>query len=103
MRASAGSGSATGGSADTHASDAGPPGWRTRPSAAFALVALAALLPVAASMLGAEVVGGLMPRRAGLLGAAAWWGAIIAASIVTVVLVDRSARRLLPIAALYRL
>jgi hypothetical protein len=83
--------------------DAAPDRWQTRRVTAFAIVTTAVLLPLASSMLTAKVVGAFVPRSGGIVGAVAWWSVVIVASTAALLVVDRGARRLLPLAALFRL
>jgi hypothetical protein len=49
------------------------------------------------------VIGGLLPRPSGIAPTIGWWAAVVAVAAITLTCVDRGARRLLPLAALYRL
>jgi len=60
-------------------------------------------VPLAAGFGAALAVAGALPRPHGVAGTVAWYSATLAASIAAVFLVDRLARRLLPLASLLRL
>ncbi|HEX4654967.1 MAG TPA: HD-GYP domain-containing protein [Mycobacteriales bacterium] len=68
---------------------------------AVQLVVLA--VPIAASVGCAAVVSAALPHAHHLSGALGWWAIVLACSTVTLVAVDRLARRLLPLALLLRL
>jgi hypothetical protein len=76
--------------------------WRSRPLLSFAIRAFAFLIPVAAGV--AASIGIAMavpaPRGAPLL---AWWLALLLACTVVSAVVERAARRFLPLAVLLRL
>jgi len=60
-------------------------------------------VPIAAGFAAALAVAGALPPAHGLAPTVGWYAATLAASVTTVVLVGRLARRLLPLAALLRL
>ena len=60
-------------------------------------------VPLAAGFAAALAVAGALPPAHGLVATVGWYTATLAASVTTVFLVDRLARRLLPLAALLRL
>ncbi|HEY6318593.1 MAG TPA: HD-GYP domain-containing protein [Acidimicrobiia bacterium] len=60
-------------------------------------------VPLAAGFGAALAVAGALPHPHGVAGTVAWYSATLAASLVTVFVVDRLARRLLPSASLLRL
>jgi len=64
---------------------------------------VARLLPLVASVAATSVLARLIPRPAGLGPALTWWVAIAVAAIVVLLVVDRLARRLLPLAAMFQL
>ncbi len=77
--------------------------WRRRPLASALVRYAAAGTPIAASVLAAFVLGRLLPvpdTGARLVG---WWLIILLASTLTLLGVDRMARRLLPLAVLLNL
>src|SRR4051794_34329811 len=77
--------------------------WAPRPVLAFALRVVARLLPLGAGVVAAVPAGHLVPRPASLVGALGWWIGLTVVSSITMTLVDRVARRLLPLAAMLRL
>lgn len=99
----AGDVSATGGSANTQAVDLQSSRWRTRRGTSVAIRVAVVVGPAAISVVAARVAGGLLPRLTGFAHTIAWWIAIVAVAAITLANVDRGARRLLPLAALYRL
>ncbi|HEX5616489.1 MAG TPA: HD domain-containing phosphohydrolase [Acidimicrobiia bacterium] len=103
MTLGGGATSATGGSATTQAVDADPRRWRSRRGIAFAIRAAVFLVPFAASFVAARVVRGLLPVPHGLAATVAWWVTVVLTSMLAFVAIDRTARKLLPIAALYKL
>ena len=88
-------------------SDSDAPGigqrWPARPVLAGALRALALLLPVGSVLVVCLAFEGYVAQPATLGGRLAWWVATLAIALVTAGLVERLARRLLPLAALLRL
>lgn len=88
-------------------SDGDAPGigqrWPARPVLAGALRALAMLLPVGSALVVCLAFEGCVAQPATLGGQLAWWVATLAIALVTAGLVERLARRLLPLAALLRL
>lgn len=78
-------------------------GWRQRSFGAHAIKALAFAIPVAASILWTIVVGQILPDASGFVGHLIWWTIIAGGAIVVAMLVERAARRMLPMAMLLRL
>lgn len=76
--------------------------WCRRPVASAIVRWTAAAVPIASSVLAAFVASLVLPAPGGGL-VAAWWVAILAVSTLTLVTVDRMARRLLPLAVLLNL
>ena len=76
--------------------------WEGRPRGALAIRVAATVVPVVAGVLAASVVSRLLPEPSGLLSTLLWWLAVVGSSTITLVLVDRQARRLLPLAALLK-
>ena len=74
--------------------------WRGRPVLAGAVRTFAYLVPVICSIIVGSVLSRTLPHASGFLPAVGWWSAVLAASGITVVLVERVARRLLPLSAL---
>lgn len=95
--------SATGGSAATQAVDADPRRWRSRRGLALAIRVSVFLVPFVASFSAARVAREVLPVPHGIAATVAWWMSVVLASVLTFVAIDRSARRLLPVAALYQL
>lgn len=77
--------------------------WSARPKTAFLVRALVVVVPAVAGALAAWEAAHLLPEPSGLVGTVAWWAALIAVAVVAVVLVQRLARRLLPLAWLLNL
>src|SRR4051794_19492873 len=77
--------------------------WKSRPMAARAVQLVVLAVPIGASVGCAAVVSGALPHAHHLSGALGWWAIVLACSTVTLVAVDRLARRLLPLALLLRL
>lgn len=89
-------------------SDADPtPGssrlWRRRPVAATMLWFSALAAPVLAAVLASLAVAALLPEPATVVGALLWWLAVLATPPVVLVVAGRAARRLLPLATLLKL
>src|SRR5215212_6803689 len=80
-----------------------PMRWRRRPVLAFGVQAIVFLVPLAAAVTTSAVVSRRLPEPHGLGQTALSWGVLLATSTLALVLVDRAARRLLPLAALLRL
>jgi hypothetical protein len=76
--------------------------WSSKPVQSAVLRALILLLPVAAGVAAAALVSWTLPRPHGFL-LVGWWMVLLVASLVTVWLVDKAARRLLPLALLLKL
>jgi len=74
--------------------------WERRPGLSRALRVGVFVGPAAASFGVAFLLGHLLPRATGLAGHLLWVGVIAAASLLTLLGVERAARRLLPLAAL---
>jgi putative nucleotidyltransferase with HDIG domain len=77
--------------------------WRTRPALSVALTAVAALVPVAASVVVTRIAAHLVPRPRTIVAAIGWWVFILALATFVVFLVARVTRRLAPLAALLKL
>jgi len=61
------------------------------------------VIPIAAAVASATIASRVLPGPDGPVGTGLWWLAIIAASTLALVLVERQARRLLPLEMLYKL
>ena len=77
--------------------------WRERPVLGGAVAILAVLVPVVVAVMAARVVAGVLPPPSGVGGTVAWWAAVLVSSTIVLALVDRVARRALPLAALLRM
>ena len=77
--------------------------WRSRPRLAFAVRAIAYLLPIALAVLAAFLVGRRLPVPTSWGGAVGAWLLLSVVSTVVLLGADRVARRLLPLSALLRL
>src|SRR4051812_45869994 len=76
--------------------------WSARRGSALALQALVLLVPCAASLLVATILSRLITPPSGLA-LVGWFVLILGAATVTLLLVDRLARRFLPLVALLKL
>lgn len=77
--------------------------WGARPWIARALRSLALVLPIGAAAVTTMSVRGGLWRGAGWLGTGAWMAQAAVVSTATLLVVDRFARRLLPLASLFNL
>lgn len=77
--------------------------WGGHPWLSFGIRAAAWGTPVAASVLCAVVVSRVLPAPSTLIGLIGWWVALSLLGIGALWVVDRLARRLLPLAALFKL
>ena len=82
----------------------GPPssGWRSQPGASFALRLATGLVPAVTAAGAAYVIGKTFPPPSGLA-AVSWWLVLLVITTLVAILVERVARRLLPLAALLQL
>jgi hypothetical protein len=84
-----------------------PPGaagrWEGHPWRARAVRAAVLIIPVLAAVFTATVASRLFPRPIDGFDVVLWWAGIIAVSTLSLFVVDQQARRLLPLAMLYRL
>ena len=83
--------------------DAARRAWHGHPGYAFGIRAVAWGVPVLASVLATMAASRALPTPKHLLGVVLWWIALSALSMGVLWLVDRLARRLLPLAALFKL
>ncbi len=74
--------------------------WHARPFWSGLLRVLVLVIPVAAGVGAAIFLSQAVPRPPGFLGSALWWIGLFVASAVAASLVDRVARKMLPLAAL---
>src|SRR5688572_8942233 len=77
--------------------------WERRPVASALLRILVLTVPIGASVVTGIVVGRRLPATHGLVGLVGQLAVVLAASTIVLLLVDRFARRFLPLAALLRL
>lgn len=77
--------------------------WKPRPTAARAIQLIVLAVPIAASVGVAALVSAELPHARHVGAALGWWAVVLACSTVTLIAVDRLARRLLPLALLLRL
>jgi hypothetical protein len=77
--------------------------WRTRPALSVAITAIAALVPIATSVVVTRIAAHIIPRPRTIVGAVEWWVFILALATVVVFAVARVTRRLAPLAALLKL
>ena len=77
--------------------------WQGRPVLGTSVRVLALAIPVIAAVGGAMVSSRLIQRPTGALAVAGWFALVTVISTIVLVVVDRVARRLLPLAALLRL
>jgi putative nucleotidyltransferase with HDIG domain len=77
--------------------------WRRRPAVAFLITVAVRLVPIAASFLSGLTLGHLTGRPSGSVLLWLWLGGLLVASTAVLVLVDRLARKALPLVALLRL
>lgn len=78
-------------------------GWKARPFSSLLVRSVLVATPVAAGMAGAMIVSRLLPKPSGLIPGIAWWLALVAGALGPVLVVERAARRWLPLAALLQL
>ena len=77
--------------------------WRSRPMAARAIQLLVLAVPIAASVVCAAFISAVFAKPHGLGPQLGWWAIVVVTSTIALVIVDRAARRLLPLALLLRL
>ena len=77
--------------------------WQRRPALALLVTVAVRLAPVVASFAAGVAVGRVIGRPTGLVPTAAWLAALLVVSTLVLVVVDRIARRALPLAALLRM
>ena len=77
--------------------------WRGRPVLGLLLRLAIVLVPIVVSVVSGALVGHLLPKASGLTSALWWWGVVLAVSTGALVLTDKLARQLLPLAALLRM
>ena len=77
--------------------------WRGRPVHSLLIQAFVFAVPIIASVLAATFASSVGPRPETLLEFIAWWVVLTAVALGVLIVVDRLARRLLPLAALLKL
>ncbi len=77
--------------------------WRQRSFGAFGIKAIAFLVPVVASITWTIVLGRVLPEATTFLGHLLWWTVVAGGAIAVALVVERAARRMLPMAMLLRL
>ncbi|PLS75484.1 MAG: hypothetical protein CYG61_07095 [Actinobacteria bacterium] len=77
--------------------------WRSRPVLAAVLVGIAHVVPVAAAVAASALLSRQLPAPEGALRTALSWALLLLVSTIVVFVVERLARRLLPLATLLRL
>jgi HD domain len=77
--------------------------WRKHPLAAFWVRSVAWITPILVSVLATLLVSRAVGRPSGWLAVVGWWTVMIVVATVMLVVTDKLARRLLPLAALLRL
>ncbi|HLF40220.1 MAG TPA: hypothetical protein VI854_01975, partial [Acidimicrobiia bacterium] len=77
--------------------------WKARPKVAFLVRLLALLIPAVAGSVAAWAMAEALPAPSDTGSKVFWWGAVIAAAVCAVLVTERLARRLLPLAWLLTL
>ena len=77
--------------------------WRGRPVHSLLLQAFVFAIPVIASVAAATAVSSMAPKPETPLAFVAWWAVLTALALAVLVVVDRVARKLLPLATLLKL
>jgi putative nucleotidyltransferase with HDIG domain len=77
--------------------------WERRAVASAVVRGLVLVVPVGAALGGGVGVSDALPAPRGLLGTVGWYAATLAGSLAALMIVDRLARRLLPLAVLLRM
>lgn len=77
--------------------------WTSRPALAMLVRVVAVSVPIAASVISALVLSRVWRRPGGLVAGVGWWATIAAVSTLAAAVVQRLARRLLPLAMLLKL
>jgi hypothetical protein len=77
--------------------------WRSRPVVSRGIRLVAFLGPIVAAVVVSWMVSRSLPTAAGVGAEALWWSVVTIATIATLVVGERLARRLLPLAALFSL
>ncbi|MDQ1424398.1 MAG: hypothetical protein QOD72_1896, partial [Acidimicrobiaceae bacterium] len=77
--------------------------WRERPALSIAVRLVAAVIPIAASVLITYVATRILPRPRPFDAALIWWATMLGLATVVVFAIERLTRRLAPLAALLKL
>ena len=77
--------------------------WQDRRIQAWLIRAVVFIVPVVVAIAVATIVAALLPEPDGLVPSLLWWTVVLGSSFAAMWLVDRFARRLLPLAALLRM
>jgi putative nucleotidyltransferase with HDIG domain len=77
--------------------------WRGRPRLAWLLRALSVLIPLAVGVVAALLLAEALPEPEGAIQVIGWWAVLLGVSLVATLGTDRLTRRLLPLAALYKM
>lgn len=77
--------------------------WRGHPLTALCLRFAVFATPIVAAVAASSVLSRLAPAPRPIIGRLLWWGALLLTSTVVLVVTDRAARRVLPLAALLKL
>nr|MDP8991829.1 HD domain-containing protein [Actinomycetota bacterium] len=77
--------------------------WQGRHGGALAIRVTVLVVPVVAAVAAATATSRVLPRPDGGFGTLLWWSGVIAASTLALAVVERQARRLLPLATLLKL
>ena len=72
--------------------------WRARPVQSFPFRFVAFAAPVVAAIVAGIAAARILAEPSGLSGTVLWWAIVIGASMTALLLVERLARRLLPLA-----
>ena len=94
---------ADGGSATSQADDLDERSWTARPVMSFAIRALVFIAPILGSVASTYVYRAAVPGPSGLLPTIAWWCGAIAIVMASMRVFERVARRLLPLAIMFRM
>jgi len=77
--------------------------WAPRPLLSFVVRAVVMLLPIVAGVVAAVLLGRALPRPDSVPSTVAWWAVFILVPLTILLVVEREARRLLPLATLLEL
>ena len=77
--------------------------WKDRPFRAWLIRVAVFVVPIVAGIAAATITARLLPAANGFAQTVAWWALVLGASFVAMWIIDRLARKLLPLAALMRM